>query len=286
MIYLLDFRSAPRSGAVVPPRLTLYDHERLGVHAGDQLAQEPRVTFLIHGFNVDRNEGITSLSRLAVELSDANAGALICVLWPGDSYFGPLGYSWEGVDADDTAAYLAEFIRDNWSQKTGRSKVPVSFIAHSKGARVAMGAATAWHASTGMKPDQICLLAAAIDDTSLAEADVYEAVTAASKRVAVLSSRRDAVLGLTYPAGDLLQAFLFAEDDFGWALGYGGPKPDQNGEEWPAPVFPKQIDPGKDVGHGDYLPPSDDKEQINSKQRAAIHFVRAALAGESEIPYL
>ena len=61
MIYVLDFRVANTGGAVVPGKVVP------GPGLGDelQLRAEPRVTFLLHGYNVNRENGRASLLRLA-----------------------------------------------------------------------------------------------------------------------------------------------------------------------------------------------------------------------------
>lgn len=276
-IYIADFRSAPYGGAVVPAVLSRIDTE-IDDGARDALARATRVTFLIHGFNVNRKEGETSLSRLARELEGEVEGALVCVLWPGDSWAGPLGYSFEAPDAQDTASELASFVALTWP---ALDRLSISFAAHSKGSRVAMAAARTLFEDHGMAPDRVCLLAAAIDDTSLAELTAYGPVAAASSRVAVLSSTQDWVLWGAYPAGDLLQSFLYAGEQSGWALGYAGPR---RGMHHPGPVLSTKIDPGRGVGHGDYLPPST-ASPINDKQRDGIAFTRAILKGEAAPEY-
>lgn len=276
-IYIADFRSASNGGAVVPAVLSRIDTKH-DYGARDALARASRVTFLIHGFNVNRQEGETSLSRLARELAGEVEGALVGVLWPGDSWAGPLGYSFEAPDAQDTASELSRFVALTWP---ALDRLSISFVAHSKGSRVAMSAARRLFEDHGMAPDRVCLLAAAIDDTSLAEITVYRTVTAASTRVAVLSSTRDWVLWGAYPAGDLLQSFIYAGERSGWALGYAGPR---QGMPHPASVLSTRIDPGRGVGHGDYLPPST-ASRINKKQRDGIAYARAILKGETAPEY-
>ncbi|WP_193172961.1 alpha/beta hydrolase [Nisaea nitritireducens] len=211
------------------------------------------IVFLIHGFNVSRDEGIVSLSRLADGLATSGRDALVGVLWPGDSYFGPLGYSFEGVDADDTASSFSAYIRETWDRL---SKPTLSFTAHSKGCRVALETIKGLPRTFDGSIDQICLMAGAVDDTCLSNPAVYRQAATKAKRVTVMSSVNDKVLRFAYPAGDLLQAFIYADDIAGSALGYKGYRDgtfthlDKTPLEIPIPDSRKQR-------HGDYLPPSD-----------------------------
>src|SRR5215510_6681248 len=122
------------------------------------------VVFIAHGFNVDRDAGIAGLGAfmdlVAPSLGDS---LLVSVLWPGDSMFGFLSYSFEGPSADDSGAVLAKRIQD-WFDPTAR----LSFVAHSKGCRLVMRCIQdLLDNRTTHKTDQICLMAAAMDNTCL-----------------------------------------------------------------------------------------------------------------------
>ena len=82
MIYILDFRGANFGGPVVPGRIVQIG----GLLTEDDLRLESKVTFLLHGYNVSREEGRESLLRLANELPSAADGAVVAVLWPGDHW--------------------------------------------------------------------------------------------------------------------------------------------------------------------------------------------------------
>lgn len=122
---------------------------------------------------------------------------------------------------------------------------------------------------------QVCLMAAAIDDFSLADPEEYRKAVALAQRTAVLASRRDKVLKGAYSAGDLLQAFIFLwKDEVGLALGYHGPKP--AGEHAiPDEIYHLQSPDGRDSDHGDYLPGN--FPSLN--QRSAAHFADEVLQG-------
>ena len=127
MDYLLSCRNQKTGGPVVPGFL----EAGIGLGTLSDLQLETRVTVLLHGFNVNRPEGRKSLLKLAGLLSAS--GGLLAVLWPGDHWSGPLSYSFEGRDADDTAFELCLYLHDNLRTDAG-----IGFVAHSLGCRVAM----------------------------------------------------------------------------------------------------------------------------------------------------
>lgn len=287
MIYNLSFRN--NGGAVVPGRLTAHPPGSREVPIEGALIGYDQVTFLIHGFNVNEEEGIKSLSVLAELLPSALPGAIVFVLWPGDSPIGPLSYSFtEGHQADDTADELVKFIISHMTLTT-----PINIIAHSLGCRVTMETAKKLHnMANGQKTiypvKQICLMAGAIDDFSLSEPDDFRAAAERADRVAVLSSVEDEVLGLIYPLGDLIQAFIFFwKESAGMALGYRGPiavKSWFGGETHSIPgnVHPEPILENFGIDHGDYLPP--DKKN-RDEWSAAAAFADAVVAGVKDLQY-
>ncbi len=278
MNYLLSFRGRRRGGPVVP------GHLEVGPNLGtlESLQLESSITILLHGFNVDYKEGRYSLLEFAKTLPSASGRAMVATLWPGDHWSGPLNYSFEGRDADDSARELARFLGD-----VLRPTANIAFIGHSLGCRVAMET-IAHLVSAGRAPSQVCLMAAAIDDDSLAAPGDYLAATNGVSRVAALSSREDTVLKFAYPVGDLFQAFVFADDTAGRALGYHGPRSHKKSNT-PVPqnVLDTRIPTGQKIGHGDYLPK---KGQRSPKHRAAVrsaaNFADAILTGVDRPDYV
>jgi len=131
----LSFR-VPASRAVGPGMFV--------TEAGDGLTRDRcwhllqtarRIAFLVHGFNVSWESGRDSLRRLGAALQPSFDGLVIAVTWPGDSGLGPLGYPWEGRDADDTGLALAKIIGEHVGDGA-----ELSFVTHSLGARVALEA--------------------------------------------------------------------------------------------------------------------------------------------------
>jgi hypothetical protein len=143
-------------------------------------------------------------------------------------------------------------------------------VSHSLGARVLFETAKRLRADYTI--GQLCTMAAAVDDTSVSDPRDYRSAIARSRRVAVLSSRRDRVLSLAYPAGDLLQAFIsFRTDRPGLALGFHGPRP-TSGHAIPSLVYHEQIPDDRRSDHGHYQPPT-------PNQTSAMNFCTAVLLG-------
>jgi hypothetical protein len=271
MKYLLSFREKNRGGPVVPGGL------RGGAGLGDRAALEVEasVVVLLHGFNVNFRDGRNGLLRLAGLLSASQDAGIVAVTWPGDHWTGPLSYSFEGRDADDTAFELTRYLDD-----VLRPDATLSFVAHSLGCRVTMETVKRLR-PLGRSIGQVCLMAPAIDDDSLAGPAEYRAETLDVDRLAVMSSRKDSVLKFAYPPGDLLQSFLFRDDSGDYALGYHGPRPHRN-HGVPQTVLDLRIPKNKKVGHGDYVPAA----SPNDRQRAAAAFADAVIAGSPDPQYV
>lgn len=266
MIYFLDFRGKDCGGPVLPGRIVAVQGVKSGTE--DDLRREARVVFLVHGFNVDRASGQRNLNSLATELRSVPDAALVAVTWPGDSWANALSYPLEGNDADDTASELSRFI-----QRVIMPGTPLSFVSHSLGARVVMETLKRLPLAQ-YEIAQICVMAAAIDDFSFAARADYRPQIESASRVAVLASQRDTVLKFAYPAGDLLQSFLFFwKDTPGLALGLRGPRA-IDGEDVPKCVLHEQIPDGDEVNHSDYL-----GDVANKRPRAAARYADAVIAG-------
>jgi Alpha/beta hydrolase of unknown function (DUF900) len=268
---VLDFRSAPQGGAVVPGRLT----------AGtlDRLQQCGTMVFLVHGFNVDRADGTAELTAFATHLPalGANAAA-VAVLWPGDSVIGPLCYPFQTSKADDSAVELATFIGDNLPQHPG-----ISFVGHSLGCRVVLETVRQlWIKNVAVA--QVCLMAAAVDNDSLAGAVDYFNAAQYATRLGVLYSPSDRVLRDAYPLGNLLSAFIHWTATTDAALGYTGPRASASPPgNVPADVQGVGIAAADGVDHGDYLPSA--TGAFSAAQLAAARFANATLAGVTPLVY-
>ena len=265
--FILTLRNRPMGGAIVPGRL-----------AGGCLncfQTAAKITFLIHGFNVSAGEGSRSLARLAECLPFAQRdGALVSVLWPGDSCAGALSYAWEGHDANLSAHELAKFI-DLYAAPAAE----LFFVSHSLGARVVMKCIDELRAA-GRKVGRVCLMAPAIDADSLADPGVYRRPASHADKVAVLSSTKDHVLKLAYPAGDLFQAFAFFDEASGSALGLRGSRK-HDSYDVPDNIRDWRIDPERESGHGHYIPDPDSSDVARQNQRSAAEYANAVLRGDA-----
>lgn len=298
MIYELNFRGP--GGAVVPGQLSAFDAKEHVASRDMELINYKQVTFLIHGFNVSGGGGRASLSMLAASLPAAQEGALVFILWPGDSPIGPLSYPFtEGNQANDTAKELLRTIERHVAPST-----QLNFVAHSLGCRVTLEAIRNLHHKTRGKRtlypvNQVCLMAGAVDDYCLSMPAAYKAAVERVGRIVVLSSVEDEVLKYIYPLGDLIQTFIFFwKETFGLALGYHGPKSfadvadyyleEEKARVWPVPanVTAVAIDEQYNVNHGDYLPSMNAKQEQQTKQQAAIRFANAVIAGDRDVKYV
>ncbi|MCG8590270.1 MAG: alpha/beta hydrolase [Proteobacteria bacterium] len=269
MIFELRLRRDAVGGPVIPAQLTAPGLSRS--RALTELRTHAEIAFLVHGFNVNEARGRAGLGLLAERLAPALPGhALVTVLWPGDHWSRAASYPFEGDDADDSARELAQFIEDLLG-----AEQRCSFAAHSLGSRVVMETLKRLPAE---RVGQVCLMAAAIDNDCLVDADAYrEAAAHVADRVAVLSSRRDRVLQLAYPLGDFLQSLLFFwRDDPGWALGLRGPRP----KDAPDRLLWQAIDRERGADHGHYIPAPDASGPTADNQAAAARFAAAVLSGD------
>jgi hypothetical protein len=206
------------------------------------LVRGKSVLLATHGFNVSYADGVVSLGRLQDMLRPGPDEVVLGVLWPGDWVIPAINYPFaEGV-AKTAGIKLAAFCN---AYLTGASRL--SFASHSLGARVILQAV----ARLNRKAHILCIAAGAIGaDCLVAE---YKAAAANSDEVMTLSSRRDKVLQLAYPVGDIIADLLDLDHKpFARALGREGPQ-----TPFSPPVFARQIPDNLGYDHGDYLPPSD-----------------------------
>ena len=244
-----------------------------GTIDGLQLCSQ--VVLLVHGFNVNLANGTAELRALSANVPALGATtAAVAVLWPGDSIVGPLSYPFETNNADDSATALATYVDDNLPQKPR-----LSLVGHSLGCRVVMETARQlW--IKGIPVDQICLMAAAIDNDSLAQTP-YRPAAQFAARVGVLYSPADQVLEFAYPAGNLLSAFLHWTATTDAALGYTGPRGATGSV--PKDVVAVAIAKNRGVEHGAYRPAG--TGLLNPHQQAAARFVNSMLSGAVPLLY-
>lgn len=275
MVWHLDCRDRSVGGAVLPARL-VYPPGSDRNATLDLLAVQRHVVILVHGFNVNRESGQQQLSAFANALAADRlvTTSWLCYTWPGDAAIGPAIYPFVGNDADDAGLELARFIE--WAIPAGTT---LSFVSHSLGARVVLEALQALPRET-YPIDQVCTMAAAVDDFGVSDPEAYRSAVERVGRFSVLASERDNTLRWGYPVGDLLQSFFFRNDVAGAALGFHGPRP-RHDKQVPANVEHVQIPTSVGADHSDYLftgIPSD-------LERRALAFASQALKSERPLRY-
>ncbi|HEY4029000.1 MAG TPA: alpha/beta hydrolase [Caulobacteraceae bacterium] len=227
------------------------------------LVKNKHVCFLVHGFNVNRDSGYTSLGAMAQEftgagvlgtgatpldLQIADVDVIIPVLWAGDWYL-PINYPFLLPDIRLTASHFADFI---WSSATMMRRV--SFMTHSMGARVALETVRATLAGKDSHAlpafDTAILTAAAVADDILDQADFADTV-AAFRRFVVVSSTADKVLAGDFPAGNAVEQALWRDDPGrDEALGLYGPRLKAGSPALAKTTWYRLTD----HDHGDYVP--------------------------------
>lgn len=192
-----------------------------------------------HGFNVNRQEGIASLSKWSALLPLDESALFVGVLWPGDSRWLPVvDYPFEGDEARDSGRLLAPFLDKHFGEAAS-----LSFASHSLGARMVLETIRRMQ----RRVRRLTLMAGAIEDNCLIKE--YRDVPAKVDAISVLASHGDYVLKLAFPIGNTLGGIVYRGHPY-WhgALGHDGPEaPPQNLRAgW-------QIPENWNYGHGDYL---------------------------------
>jgi len=198
------------------------------------------VLIATHGFNVNRADGISCLSNWASLLQLPQSSAFVGLLWPGDSVWAHgLDYPGEALVANQAGSMAAEFINANFRQAAS-----VSFASHSLGARVVLSTIS----NLSLPVRRLLLMAPAIDDDCLTTE--FQTTAAKIGAISVLSSKKDEVLSVAFPLGNLF-AGIIAEGHPWWraALGHCGPA-----APWPANFqAPFAIPDNWNFEHGNYL---------------------------------
>ena len=277
MTLFLNFRSSSKNGSFVAPReaLELDDPDvalafRLVSFAQlSERAVGKDVLFATHGFNVDQERGARALARLEREIQPTGSELFVGLLWPGDWWVPAINYPFAGSPAMSAGRELAK-ICDTWF----KDAASLTYASHSLGARVILEAAQ----RTSRTARTVCLTAAAVNRDCLVTE--YGTAQRRSEGVSNLASKRDHVLKLAYPVGDLLADLLHPDHSlFTPALGYRGPP-----RPIPANARPAQIPELQEYDHGNYLPPGhpDPAEDDDGKWRKVARFIANAFRRQSQ----
>jgi alpha/beta hydrolase family protein DUF900 len=245
--YFVSFRSQSVGGSVIdggvfsgngaanPLALTAINLSQIQF-----LVAGKNILFATHGFNVSREAGACSLTRLDTYLNLDSSNVFFGVLWPGDFWLPVVNYPFEGDVSMDCGRRLATFCNRYLTNAQS-----LSFISHSLGARLVLEAVK----NLKRQARSVCLTAAAINQDCLATE--YAAAAQNAAAISILASHKDMVLKLAFPIGDPIADLLHSDHTlFERALGYAGP---------PVPAslpvkFPWQIPDSAGYDHGDYLP--------------------------------
>ncbi len=204
-----------------------------------------------HGFNVQEKDGLNGLHLWGDSLCLPNGCIFVGALWPGNSQFIPvIDYPIELTTARDAGDVLAQYLDANCAE--ARS---VSFVSHSLGALLVLEALSSLPDRWDGRIGSITLMAGAVDADCLTNA--YAKAVKRVKRVNVIASEFDHVLGLAYPAGNPFGELIMLDwPELKKALGYNGPSPSLTAIELgQITLVPAgQQNENWKFDHGDYLP--------------------------------
>jgi hypothetical protein len=243
MTLFLDLRASDSGGmpaAEVTPRDGLTP---LGVSQISALVNGRDVLLGVHGFNVNRSQGIQHFTDWEPLLTLNSTALFVGVLWPGDSRWAPVvDYPFEGGVANESGQLLASFLNQYFTEASS-----LSFVSHSLGARVVLETIRALDRPVR----RLIMMAGAIDDDCLIDEFKDAAAKAGSVGISVLASKKDEVLSMAFPIGNLVEGLITPGHPF-WhaAIGHTGPQKPYGAQvhrNW-------QIPNTWEYGHGDYLP--------------------------------
>ena len=231
----------------VDPAVTPYGYVPVAADDVRAWVSGKEVVLAIHGFNVPRPHAVPSLAALETELALPANYRYFGVLWPGDFWIPAVNYPFEAAHAVTAGRKLATFAHDHFALANS-----ISFVSHSLGGRVLLEAVQ----TLDRKAREVCITAGAVDDDCFVKQ--YLKAEDNAGRTSVLSSMKDKVLQLAYPAGDFISDVFLGDDDSPWrpALGRAGPPPPVAAPLVEQPIPEDAGADGKGYDHGDYFPPS------------------------------
>jgi hypothetical protein len=243
MTMFIDLRAQPRGGDCAH-EASFWDEGDRHLQATEFAARVAgrHLVIATHGFNVDRAAGITRLGAWRDMYTLPPQTEYVGLLWPGDAQLmRVIDYPVEGTVAIDAGDKLALALNTYASHA-----LSISLVSHSLGARVILQAAR----NLSRPVRTMVLMASAIENDCLMSE--YGVAAENVVRINVVASRRDHVLELAYPAGNLLGRLIMASaPNLHTALGRDGPNPTLLATQLGNAC---QIDVAWAFDHGDYLP--------------------------------
>lgn len=227
-----------------------------------------QVVLLVHGFNNNFDEARKAYRSFREHLPAGGSWRIGEVQWPGDADFGFvqwldfLSYPTEIPDARDSAKRLAAYL----ARVAGiNPALELTLVGHSLGCRLVLEMLDRFQTGASRPSPFIrhVLLMAAAVPVALSEPGkrLQKAGTLARERL-VLFSPADIVLGLAFPAGQLLARLMKYEDHVYFeAVGLNG-HPESFASETPQQACGN--------GHSDYWKDEDAAAYLASKMGAAV----------------
>jgi hypothetical protein len=240
MTYFLDLRAESCGGSPADDVTVRFGDQMIDVADLVDLVRGRDVLLGTHGFNVNRENGIASLTSWETKLQLGSA-LFIGVLWPGDAKL-PIfiDYPCEGDEAIRSGKLLGPFL-----DKYLADVASLSFVSHSLGARMVLETIAQMNPNRVVR--RLVLMAGAIEDNCLTSE--YQNSAEKVERISVLASRGDWVLKFAFPPGNLVRGIISRDHPY-WssALGREGPAPVRNNiaANW-------QMPDAWGYGHLDYL---------------------------------
>ena len=240
MSYFLDLRAESCGGSCADDVTVKIGDQIIDVADLVALMRGRNVLLGTHGFNVNRENGIASLTSWESKLQLGSA-LFIGVLWPGDAKL-PIfiDYPCEGDEAIRSGKLLGPFL-----DKYFADVASLSFVSHSLGARMVLETIAQMNRNRIVR--RLVLMAGAIEDNCLTSE--YQNSADKVDSISVLASRGDWVLKFAFPPGNLARGIISRGHPY-WssALGREGPAPmrDNIASDW-------QMPDAWGYGHLDYL---------------------------------
>ena len=264
MTHFISFRAGGTGRGLGEPMLLTGDpavgNLRLMSDLEFRSAVEGRhMLFGTHGFNTSYRGGARQLAQFDRDIALGSRGVFFGILWPGDAAVPFINYPFEAADAVECGRRLAALCNTRCATALG-----LSFVSHSLGGRLVLEAVR----RLSRKARMMCLMAAAVDRDVLT--NQYRAALRNCEHVYVLSSTKDKILRIAYPAGDFLSD-LFGDSDspFRSALGLHGPRPAAGPD-----VDDNRIPANPPCDHMGYMPGGSHWPQVHPYIRRS--FERAA----------